>query len=280
MGEIPRPQEQLNSEEAETAAYAEKPLRDTAREEGVTPEEKVVMDKAAERKGKKAIDDLKAGKKGKGTHGGVDAVFNVDSGEKIYDAHAGVDNRTQDQKNYDKLREEEVAQREQQRSEALEGLGEGLSVKVHLGERAGERASIYKDGKHIGDIIAKDNLSPKGFTTKEFQDKAYGLLYGNQNPEQAEEDPLVEVGREGLTKKEMESNGMVISGNILNLIGDKDYPEIDLYSKGENARVDFKKIDSRKTLLLVTEKSGRTVEYTIDGGVFLPDSRKVRPPKK
>lgn len=43
-------------------AYAEKPLRDAAREEGVTSEERNVLDGVAERRADKAIQEYKAEK--------------------------------------------------------------------------------------------------------------------------------------------------------------------------------------------------------------------------
>jgi|SRR3989344_1175933 len=47
-----------NVEDARNAAMAEKPLRDAARRQGITPEGKIAFDQAAERKGQQTIDEI------------------------------------------------------------------------------------------------------------------------------------------------------------------------------------------------------------------------------
>ncbi len=78
-----------NVEEARKAAEAEKPFRDAAREEGVSPEEKAVLDKVAERKGEKVISDINAEKERKAFVGrdnvnGVDIAVHWDKGYDDY----------------------------------------------------------------------------------------------------------------------------------------------------------------------------------------------------
>lgn len=78
-----------NVEEARKAAEAEKPFRDAAREEGVSPEEKSALDKVAERKGEKVISDINAEKErkafvGRETVNGVDIVVKWDGSNDGY----------------------------------------------------------------------------------------------------------------------------------------------------------------------------------------------------
>jgi len=54
-GEFP---EMVSEEKARIGAGAEKTLRDAAREEGVTPEEKKVLDRVAEKRGEKAMQEV------------------------------------------------------------------------------------------------------------------------------------------------------------------------------------------------------------------------------
>jgi len=65
--------------------------------------------------------------------------------------------------------------REEEFGRLLRNVGGDLSMEAHFGERAGERVSIYKDGKYIGDVYSDDNL--RGFRANEFQDKVYALAY-------------------------------------------------------------------------------------------------------
>jgi hypothetical protein len=83
MGQIENP------EEARKAAMAEKPFRDAAREEGVSPEEKAVLDKVAEGKGEKVIADINKEKErkafvGRETVNGVEIVVEWDNGYDDY----------------------------------------------------------------------------------------------------------------------------------------------------------------------------------------------------
>ncbi len=160
--------------------------------------------------------------------------------------------------------------------ECLKDLGKNITMEVHLGERAGERVSIYREGKYVGDIISNNNLT--GFTDKEFQDKAYDLLYGGANSEKAEK-PRIEANADEKALGVMAKTEMFLEGEKLILQRHEGGLEIDLYGQGENKSVEIETIDEKRVRLVVTEKSGKIIEYIIDDGVFLPDSRKVRPPK-
>ncbi|MFH1161926.1 MAG: hypothetical protein V1696_01470 [Candidatus Jorgensenbacteria bacterium] len=60
--EQPKDQEALNIEQAWIGALAEKPVRDLAREEGASEEEKAILDRLAERHGEKAVQEYGAEK--------------------------------------------------------------------------------------------------------------------------------------------------------------------------------------------------------------------------
>ncbi len=67
---------------------------------------------------------------------------------------------------------------------------------------------------------------------------------------------------------------MVLSGDKLTLQNDQ--MDLDLYDNGDNQKIDISKIDETKVLLKITERNGKIIEYTIEKGIFLPDSRKVK----
>ncbi len=171
----------------------------------------------------------------------------------------------------------QVSEKDARKNEMLRDLGEGITMEAHPGERSGERFSIYKDGKHIGDIIADNNL---GFMSdREFQDKASRLVMKSSGEyERKEEKPRVEININSDAKKLMNKMNMVLSGDQLTL---QNAPQgelnlLDLYGDGDNQKIDLIKIDDARVLLRVTEKTGRIVEYTINGGVFDAGSRKVK----
>jgi len=52
--------------------------------------------------------------------------------------------------------------------------------------------------------------------------------------------------------------------------------DLDLYDNGSNQKIEISKIDETKILLSITEKGGKVIEYVIDAGRFIPDSRRVK----
>ena len=62
----------------------------------------------------------------------------------------------------------------------------------------------------------------------------------------------------------------------INLTLQNDQMDLDLYDNGSNQKIEISKIDETKILLSITEKGGKVIEYVIDAGRFIPDSRRVK----
>jgi len=174
-----------------------------------------------------------------------------------------------------------VAERDARRNEFLQDLGDGITTgEPQTNKKASimgaEYIGVYKDGKYLGDIVSDSNLT--GITDREFQDKTYELaaksLGKKTDTERKENKPRVEINMDSDARKIMNQMNMVLSGDKLTLQNDQ--MDLDLYDNGENESIDISKIDETKVLLRITEKSGKVIEYTIDRGVFKPDSRKVK----
>ncbi len=189
------------------------------------------------------------------------------------------------EKRKNQLREEreekEIKEKEDEktkrRNEILAALGEGITMERHSGERSGERVSIYKDEKYLGDIVSDDNMI-RFMPDNEFQDKVYELLY--EGSETKENGPRIEANIDEEAAEVMTRSGITLGSEKLTLRYHEDGLDIDLYNNGENQSIDIEKIDEKRLLLRVVEKSGKIIEYIIDNGVFVPDSRIVKPPKK
>jgi len=189
----------------------------------------------------------------------------------------------QDRKNKELTDKSEkfISERDARRDEFLQDLGGGITMgeaqtNKKMSIRGAEYVGIYKDGKYVGDIVSDGNLT--GITDKEFQDKAYALVaksMGKPTGEERKEDkPRVEINVDDETRKLMGKMWITLHGEKLNL--QYGQMEIDLYDNGDNQSIDLQKIDENRLLLRVTEKSGKIIEYTIEKGMFLPDSRKVK----
>lgn len=180
--------------------------------------------------------------------------------------------------------EEFVSEREARRNMFLQDLGEGITTgesRSKKGEAVGtERLGIYKDGEYIGDIASDANMT--GFTDREFQDKVYNLVAKSigrkTGSERKAEKPRVDINIDADVRKLMNQMDMVMTGDKITLQRALrgELNELDLYSNGENKKIDLIKIDETKILLRITEKTGKVIEYTLDAGHFIPDSRRVK----
>ena len=165
--------------------------------------------------------------------------------------------RTNEQRESDKL---------SRREKILKDLGDNLTAEYH-GERSGERAVIYRDGQYVGEVVADNNLG--GLTDEELQDKVYDLLYSKTDLEK------MQIGADKDAEEVMANYNVILEGGKLILPDGS----IDLYNNGENESVRLEKVDDEKIRLVLTEVNGKIIEYIIDRGVFLFDSRRVRAPK-
>ncbi|OGZ84304.1 MAG: hypothetical protein A2599_02015 [Candidatus Staskawiczbacteria bacterium RIFOXYD1_FULL_39_28] len=176
--------------------------------------------------------------------------------------------------------EEFVFEREAHRNMFLQDLGDGITTGEPQSNkkssiRGAEYVGLYKDGQYIGDIVSEGNLT--GITDREFQDKAYELVaksLGKKVGAEREKKPRVDINIDADARKLMDQMNMVLSGDKLTLQNDQ--MDLDLYDNGSNQKIEISKIDETKILLSITEKGGKVIEYVIDAGRFIPDSRRVK----
>lgn len=174
-----------------------------------------------------------------------------------------------------------VAERNERRNQFLQDLGEDMSIgEPHLPKltvRGAEYVGIYRGGKYVGTINSEGGINGI-LTDKDFQDQAYDLVAKSMgketSTERKEDKPRVKINIGSGVRELMAKNWITLDRDKLNL--QYGQMELDLYDNGENEGIDLEKIDEEKILLRVTEKSGKIIEYTIDRGMFQPDSRRVK----
>ncbi len=146
-------------------------------------------------------------------------------------------------------------------------LGESKSVTCRV--RGQEVLGIYGgNNEFIGNIFSDSSLFE--MSKKEFQDKVCELLAHESEKNQ------FEINIDNPTKEVMTKTGIILKDKVLILKNHEKGLEINLYSNGENKSIDIEKIDDKRILLRVNERKGKIIEYIIDNGVFLPDSRVIK----
>jgi hypothetical protein len=154
----------------------------------------------------------------------------------------------------------------------LKDLGEDISLgepQTGVTGRAGEWIGIYRGGQYLGDVVSDSHLTR--MSKEEFQDKVWDLL----NKTESKYDFKIKIG-DGVNDV-MRSTGVVYNSDRTLILKDEGggLLDIDLYNNGENVGADIERVDDTSLLLRIKEPSGKIIEYTIRGGVFLADSRRV-----
>lgn len=150
----------------------------------------------------------------------------------------------------------------------IPGLAIG-EAKEHVRPRGAEALGIYINNEYKGDVFS---MPPFNFEKKSLQDEITKLLGLRMEVGSLKTKILCSPEAQMV----MTANGMNIRGETLFLNRDRNYPQIDLYNGGENARIEFSPgPQENEVTVRITEKAGEVIQYIFANGRFDLSSRRV-----